>query len=223
MPYGTKQVYSNTAVITTINGAFNSGATSLTLTAGTGWPAPGTNEVALAAVDWGQGNVEVISYTSLVGLTVSGIARGLDGTSESSHSSGAAIRHIASADDIETIWSHLWSGKHYAEPLVTLNPAGATPTLDMLQSNNFELVLSANVTSLTISNPPPASAGLIALFIVVRNTGTAYTFTWPSSFKWANNTTPVLSGINKADFVTAISLNGGSTYGASLTQNYSGL
>lgn len=71
----------NYASTTTLNGAITSSATSITLTSTTGFSPAG-----YVLIDQ-----EVITYTSISGNTLVGIARGQSGSSAASHTSGTAV------------------------------------------------------------------------------------------------------------------------------------
>lgn len=75
---------------TTLNGAINASVDSLTLTASTGWPTITVG--SWAVIDEGLSTEEKVWYTGRTSNAVSGVVRGVDGTSASSHANGATIR-----------------------------------------------------------------------------------------------------------------------------------
>lgn len=99
----TRRVYSGVAVETTITAAFNAGATTTTIAATTGWPygsdpfyvviSPGTaNEEKVLVTRTGSGDTQ---------LDVVSGGRGADGTSDTSHGSGATIYPVFTATDAD--------------------------------------------------------------------------------------------------------------------------
>jgi hypothetical protein len=68
----------------------------------TDWPSPGAGEEAVGAMDFGnQAKVELFTYTGKTATTLTGITRGIDGTTAQAHTVGAVVRHVASAYDLE--------------------------------------------------------------------------------------------------------------------------
>lgn len=99
--------------------------------------------------------------------------------------------------------------------------SGGTLTLDCSQGSVFAVSLNANITTLSLSNPP---ATTISYTMILQFTadGTARTVTWPAAVKWANGTAPTLSSTNgKIDLFTLTTHDGGTTWFASTVgQNY---
>ena len=92
-----------------------------------------------------------------------------------------------------------------SEKLLSLS--GTSVTLDLTSANNFTHTITDN-TTFTVSANSDTTFQLGTL--VLTNAGN-YTITWPSSFKWADNTPPTLntSGI---DVITFFTINGGTKY-----------
>ena len=93
--------YSSTALETQLNGSINSGATTITLAANTGFP--GTLPFTLA-LDYNASNEELVEVTS--GSNPYTITRAIDGTSAVSHNTGAVVRHVSSARDFTDSRTH---------------------------------------------------------------------------------------------------------------------
>lgn len=92
-------------------------------------------------------------------------------------------------------------------------------TLDCTESNVFTTTFTANVTvAPTISNPQNGQT--INWFITQDGTG-GRTMTWPSSFKWADATTPQLStAANAVDLLVATYLTSTSAWYATLSKGF---
>ncbi len=94
--------YSNKATRTALTVAAGEADSTLTVGDTTGWPAPGAGDVAVAALDVATpANTEIVTYTGKTATTLTGVARGLDGTTARPHASGVAVVHAASALDVE--------------------------------------------------------------------------------------------------------------------------
>jgi hypothetical protein len=94
-------------------------------------------------------------------------------------------------------------------PAITANVL----TLDMSTQSYFDVALNANITTLTVSNPPPS--GTVGAFIIVFTAdGTLRTITWPASFKWANGiAAPTMTSTNgKQDSFIVETRDAGATY-----------
>ena len=92
------------ASTTTLNGAINSSVTTLTLTDATQFPSTGTNFIIIGS--------EEMSYTGVSGNTLTGVTRGVAGTTAASHSDGATVTN--STDYVA--WGEAASGDLVLEP-----------------------------------------------------------------------------------------------------------
>lgn len=103
--------------------------------------------------------------------------------------------------------------KDYAETRATPSSSAGTLTLDMTTANVFEVTLTENVTTLTISNPPASGkAGSLTLILKQDATG-GRTFAWPASVKSAGGTDPTISGAaNAIDIYTLLTTDAGTTW-----------
>lgn len=100
----------------------------------------------------------------------------------------------------------------YRETVTTPAISTGTLTLDLSGSNNFNVSLNANITTLTISNVPTTGTGAV---FVLRFTadGTARSVTWPASITWVAGTAPTLTSTNnKRDTFIFESFDGGTTW-----------
>lgn len=85
-------------------------------------------------------------------------------------------------------------------------------TLDLTAGAYFNVALTSNITTLTISNP--AASGNTSSFVLAFTAdGSARTISWPASVKWAAGVSPTLTTTNaKVDILTFITWDGGTTY-----------
>lgn len=116
--------------------------------------------------------------------------------------------------------------KDYSEEIpATVTITSNAATVDFNNGNHAQITLTANLTTLTISNPPASgTVGMMMLYISQDATGSR-TLTWPASVIWAGGTAPtVTTTASRTDIFTLITRDGGTTYaGAVVGQNYSGL
>jgi hypothetical protein len=89
---------------------------------------------------------------------------------------------------------------------------GTTPTIDWSQGHNFFELLTGN-TTIKVANSIDGQKIVVAL----RNSGTSYTVTWPSSIFWTGGSAPTQTA-SKTDLYVLRNI-GGSIFGKQ-TANY---
>lgn len=94
--------YSSTALETTLTNSITPSTTIIQVAATTGFP--GSLPYRLA-IDYGASAMELVEVTSVAGLNLT-VTRAIDGTSAASHNSGAAVRHVSSAEDFTDSRTH---------------------------------------------------------------------------------------------------------------------
>jgi hypothetical protein len=90
----TRHYYSTTAVETTLTSGISDSATSIAVSATTGFPGSFPYYLAL---DFGGASQEVVRVTAGVGLTLT-VTRGVSGTTGVAHDAGASVVHVAPSD-----------------------------------------------------------------------------------------------------------------------------
>lgn len=85
--------WNNTSPTTSLSGAINDSVTSLTLSDGTGYP---TANFKI----WVDS--ELILVGSRSGASCTSCTRSYDGTTNAAHGNGASVRHVTSAEDLQT-------------------------------------------------------------------------------------------------------------------------
>ena len=107
--------------------------------------------------------------------------------------------------------------KSYSETVDTPAISAGTLTLDLSTANVFNVTHNANITTLTITNPPTSGlSGSFTLYLNQDATG-GRTVTFPASVKWADATPPTLSTtISKKNKLVFDTLDGGTTWEGSL-------
>jgi hypothetical protein len=99
----------------------------------------------------------------------------------------------------------------YTEKATSVSISSNSLTLPLNSGNLFTCSLNANITTLTLSNPPSgASMGFSLIFTA---DGTARSVTWPASVKWPANTAPTLTSTNnKKDVLSFLSTDNGTSW-----------
>jgi len=142
------------AVTTTLNGAINDSVTTLTLTDASQFPDSGTNFIIIGS--------EEISYTGVSGNTLTGLTRGVAGTTAASHSDGATVTNstdyiawgeAASGDLI--IEPGMWSIDNFGDKAICLIVNGSVFEWDSSLSN------ATSTRATIISGAPTASRHMV--------------------------------------------------------------
>ena len=94
--------YSATAQDTTVSSAITSSSTTVVVGATTNFP---TQYPFILALDFGAASEELVQVNGASGLTLT-IARGYNGSTAQSHSVGAVVRHVATAQDFTDAQNH---------------------------------------------------------------------------------------------------------------------
>lgn len=114
---------------------------------------------------------------------------------------------IATLNDLEILMP-LSNGvlESYREKLVTLS--GTAPAINLNNGNVFTHTLSGN-TTYSITN---AQSQAHSFTLIITQTSTVRTITFPSSVKWQDGEIPDLSGASKTYILTFLSVDGGTTW-----------
>jgi hypothetical protein len=154
-------------------------------------------------INAGSGNVGIVDTTGKIPAISSTYFASLSGT----NLTGVGLLDSTNA----------WGGRqdfnaNYTETRTAPTISAGALTLNLNNGTHFDVALNANVTSLTISNPPISGrAGSFTL--VFTADGTPRTVSWPASVKWAGATAPTLTSANgKKDVFTFITYDGGTSW-----------
>jgi hypothetical protein len=101
----------------------------------------------------------------------------------------------------------------YAETSPTVAISAGALTIDLDTGSVFDVVLTANVTSLNLASPPAAGRAGSATLILRQDATGGRTVAWPSSVRWAGGTPPVVSpAANAVDIYAFITRSGGASW-----------
>lgn len=105
---------------------------------------------------------------------------------------------------------------------VVQSPSG-TITFDLTTGNSFYHLLTANITTMNLNNPPlSGTLGQINIILQQDSAGGGYTVTWDTAVKWPGGTAPTMTATNNAlDQVTLTTIDGGTTWFGNFSQAYS--
>lgn len=180
----TARNYSSVAGEMVLQSSINSGSTSITVDTTTGLPAtPFT-----AIIDPGLSIEEVVTCSGVAGTTLT-FVRGQDGTTASSHSAGAKIRHGVSARDYQESNNHInaSSGVHGLTGAVV----GTTDS----QTLDQKLFLSSDATGAPLT--VQAQSGQSDAILAIKSSGGSTVASVVPSGRVA---TPGIDGSNTSTF-----------------------
>ena len=171
---------------------------------------PSGSTITIASTASGGGGVTTTAantWTALqtfsVGITAYGATFGVGGVSMQNNQ----IRDVQLKDYYEI----------RAAPTIS----SGTLTLNLNDSNIFDVSLNGNITTMTVSNVPSGTVAT-GFTLLLTADGTLRTVTWPASFKWPGGSAPSVTSTNgKTDVYSFITLNNGTNwYGFVGGQNY---
>jgi hypothetical protein len=103
----------------------------------------------------------------------------------------------------------------FHEPLSAISADSSSLDIDCRLANNFYITLNTDVTTFTISNPPPINQVYSIVLWIEQGSGGSHDITWSgSTISWGGpNTPPVLStSVGKVDIINLITINGGTKW-----------
>lgn len=165
---------------------------------------------------------EIVKYTTKGANEFSGLTRGYNSTTATSHPSGVDITHPISAD----IFVKIWEGVEYLKtqtdiavlvsgaqtiagaktfdegaiigaPKIYTPDAAGTATLNLALGNEHRITMPAGNITIAISNEADGQKFIIS---ILQDATGSRTVTWFSTIKWAEGSAPTLTTTaNKRD------------------------
>lgn len=208
---------------TTLNGSIDNSVTTITLTSVTGLQAPGV--LVLDRQD-GSGNDtptrrEFITYTNVVGSDLTGVTRGVAGSTAQSHSSGAlveetmSVTHINDLSDFLAV-EHTATGGHVMSgPTITnvriitsLQASGASAVLGGVVVNNSLNLSGASV----VGSFPIYPVWIIPGFASGATTTVGLNLVAPRAGNWESFTLIPRTPVSTASLTIDVNKNGVSIF-----------
>jgi len=151
----------------------------------------------------GSGNVQPFTAGGKIQALSSTYFDSLDGTNLTGVALLASTNTFTARNDL----------KGYTETKATASISGGAVAYDLSTgATHFETALNANAT-VTFTNVPNPSNGVVAFTIKFTADGTVRTLTWPAAVVWANGSIPTMTGTNnKRDVITFITYDAGTTW-----------
>lgn len=113
---------------------------------------------------------------------------------------------VTTSVSANTLTANTFQGKNIN---ISLAGDSTTMTLDLSTANIFTANLTANVTDVTVSNPPTSGTPTMFLLKLTYGDSTTRTVTWGSEFEWPDGTAPTLTcTTGTADMFTFYTDNG---------------
>lgn len=148
----TVRYYSSVATPTTLSSGINNSTTTIVVGSVTGFP---TLYPYTLALDFDTALTELVDVTNAAGTTLT-VTRAVDGTSATSHSAGAAVRHVASARDYADSRAHENSdSEHGVTGFIVGTGSTQTLTNKTLTSPviNTPTITGGTMTGTTLTSP----------------------------------------------------------------------
>jgi len=111
----------------------------------------------------------------------------------------------------------------YAITHTTPTISSGAITFDCEVSNSFDVSLTENITTITLSNPPASgNRGTIYIDFLQDGTGSR-TVAWPASVQWPGGTAPIITvaATTGSDTITLTTFDGGTIWKGNFGQDYS--
>jgi hypothetical protein len=183
-----------------------------------------------------SGKTDVGHQHALADISATGVLAGLDQVDTAQIADAAVVQAKIAADAVGadqlqdgipiSMQGAVLSGaelKDYSESSAAPVVSAGTLTLDLDSGSVFDVVLTEDVTSLILANPPAAGRAGSATLILKQDATGGRTLTWPGAVRWAGGTPPLVTpAANAVDIYALMTGDGGTSwYGFAGGQDFS--
>lgn len=165
--------YSSTAQAATLTADLSAGATSMTVSGTSGFPA---SHPFTLVIDPGTGTEEIVDVTASSGTTLT-ITRGRDGTTAQEHVTGAQVRHMVTARDLREAQEHINATSNVHGVTGTIVTTTGTQTLTNKTIDGAENTLT-NIPQSAIQGFNDLTISAVPSGVVTAFAGTAAPDGW---------------------------------------------
>lgn len=164
-----------------------------------------------------------VSFNGSADVTVTAAAGTLSGSTLAAGVTASSLTSVGTLSAL-TMGDNVISRPRftdYAETYTTPTISAGTLTLNLENGNVFRVSRNANITTLTISNPP-ASGNAGSFTLIFDANGTSYTIAWPAAIKWPAGVAPTITTTaGRSDIFVFYTNNAGTTwYAMTSGQNF---
>lgn len=217
---GTQNAFS-----TTLDGTVNPADSSIVLTSVTGLVAPGI--VVIDRLDADDNSTptlrEYVSYTGISTKTLTGVTRGLAGSSDQAHNSGALVEEVFSVThwgdllDFLAVSLNTTTGKLNPEAWATVSFADPI-SIDVSAAKKHKVTLADSGYTVSFDNTAADDVFIVKL---VQDAVGGRTVIWGDDISWPDNTEPTLTTTASHWDIFGFIRTGSGTYdGVILGQNF---
>ena len=159
-------------------------------------------------------DINGVSFNGSANITVTAAAGTLSGATLASGVTASSLTSVGTLSAL-AMGDNVISRPRftdYAETYTTPTISAGTLTLNLENGNVFRVSRNANITTVTISNPP-ASGNAGSFTLIFDANGTSYTTTWPAAVKWPSGIAPTITTTSgRSDVFVFYTNNAGTTW-----------
>lgn len=200
----------------------DTGSVKLWLDTGSVWEEIIVSNAATATVLQTARTINGVSFNGSADVTVTAAAGTLSGSTLAAGVTASSLTSVGTLSAL-TMGDNVISRPRftdYAETYTTPTISAGTLTLNIENGNVFRVSRNANISTITISNPP-ASGNAGSFTLIFDANGTSYTIAWPAAVKWPAGVAPTITTTaGRSDVFVFYTNNAGTTwYAMTAAQN----
>ena len=206
----------------------DTGSVKLWFDTGSAWEEIIVSNAATATVLQTARTINGVSFNGSADVTVTAAAGTLSGSTLAAGVTASSLTSVGTLTSL-TMGGTVSAADNvisrprftdYAETYTTPTISAGTLTLNLENSNVFRVSRNANISTITISNPP-ASGNAGSFTLIFDANGTSYTIAWPAAVKWPAGVAPTITTTaGRSDIFVLYTNNAGTTwYAMTAAQN----